>query len=121
MYVLVNDQKVYFQAVDPPRASEPRKLKFTTDFALKEGNNNVLVVAREMPDFASRRRWSSAAVRPRWRRSWRRPPREPATKSADAVTEAARLRRLTFPGGFRRGSRASGGAARFIDALGAAR
>lgn len=54
VYVLVNDQKVYFKAVDP-KGDEPRKLKFTTDFALKEGNNNVLVVAREDADFASRK------------------------------------------------------------------
>ncbi|MBN1208101.1 MAG: PDZ domain-containing protein [Myxococcaceae bacterium] len=54
VYVLVNDQKVYFKAVDP-KGEEPKKLKFSTDFALKEGNNNVLVVARESPDFASRK------------------------------------------------------------------
>jgi carboxyl-terminal processing protease len=56
MYVLVNDQKVYFQGVDTKaRAGEPQKLKFTTEFSLKEGNNSVLVVARESTDFASRR------------------------------------------------------------------
>ena len=38
-----------------PRATRAAHLKFTTDFTLKEGNNNVLVVARETPDFASRR------------------------------------------------------------------
>jgi carboxyl-terminal processing protease len=54
MYVLVNDQKVYFKAVDP-KAKEPSALKFTTEFTLKEGNNNVLVVARESGEFASRR------------------------------------------------------------------
>jgi carboxyl-terminal processing protease len=54
MYVLVNDQKVYFQGVDP-KGEEPRKLKFSTELTLKEGNNNVLVVARESPEFASRR------------------------------------------------------------------
>jgi carboxyl-terminal processing protease len=54
MYVLVNDQKVFFKAVDP-KGAEPKALKFTADFPLKEGNNNVLVVARETPDFASRR------------------------------------------------------------------
>jgi carboxyl-terminal processing protease len=54
VYVLVNDQKVFFKAVDP-KGEEPKKLKFTTDFALKEGNNNILVVARETPDFASRK------------------------------------------------------------------
>ncbi|WP_434382748.1 MXAN_5808 family serine peptidase [Melittangium boletus] len=57
MYVLVNDQKVYFQAVDPTKVkgNAPQRLKFSTDFALKEGNNSVLVVARESTDFASRR------------------------------------------------------------------
>ena len=54
VYVLVNDQKVYFKAVDT-QGEEPRKLKFSTDFALKEGNNTILVVAREDPDFASRK------------------------------------------------------------------
>ena len=54
VYVLVNDQKVYFKAVDT-QGDEPRKLKFSTEFALKEGNNNILVVAREDPDFASRK------------------------------------------------------------------
>jgi carboxyl-terminal processing protease len=56
VYVLVNDQKVYFQGVDPKaKDGEPRKLKFSTEFNLKEGNNSVLVVARESPEFASRR------------------------------------------------------------------
>ena len=54
VYVLVNDQKVFFKAVDPAKG-EPSQLKFSADFALKEGNNNVLVVARESTDFASRR------------------------------------------------------------------
>lgn len=54
VYVLVNDQKVYFKGVDP-KGGEPNTLKFSTEFALKEGNNNVLVVAREDSDFASRR------------------------------------------------------------------
>ncbi|NTX33755.1 PDZ domain-containing protein [Myxococcus llanfairpwllgwyngyllgogerychwyrndrobwllllantysiliogogogochensis] len=54
VYVLVNDQKVYFKGVDP-KGGEPNTLKFSTEFTLKEGNNNVLVVARESTDFASRR------------------------------------------------------------------
>jgi carboxyl-terminal processing protease len=54
VYVLVNDQKVYFKAVDP-KNKEPNTLKFSTEFTLKEGNNNVLVVARESGEFASRR------------------------------------------------------------------
>lgn len=54
MYVLVNDQKVYFKAVDP-KGDEQHKMKFSADFALKEGNNNVLVVAREDQELASRK------------------------------------------------------------------
>ena len=54
VYVLVNDQKVFFSGVNP-KASDSKSLKFSTDFTLKEGNNTVLVVARETPDFASRR------------------------------------------------------------------
>jgi carboxyl-terminal processing protease len=54
MYVLVNDKKVFFKSASPAEASQAR-LKFSTDFALKEGNNYVLVVAREGPDFAGRK------------------------------------------------------------------
>lgn len=54
VYVLVNDQKVYFQGV-PAKQEGERKVKFSATFSLKEGNNNVLVVARESADFASRR------------------------------------------------------------------
>ncbi|MBI3184589.1 MAG: PDZ domain-containing protein [Myxococcales bacterium] len=50
LYVLVNDQKVFFKGSD----GEP-KLRFSTEFPLKEGNNNVLVVARESQEFGSRR------------------------------------------------------------------
>jgi carboxyl-terminal processing protease len=53
MYVLVNDQKVFFKGVDPK--VDPHQVKFTTDFPLKEGNNSVLVVAREDAEFASRK------------------------------------------------------------------
>ncbi len=54
VYVLVNDQKVFFKgASDEPGKSST--LKFSTDFALKEGTNAVLVVARESQDYASRR------------------------------------------------------------------
>ncbi|MBS1149340.1 MAG: carboxyl-terminal protease, partial [Myxococcaceae bacterium] len=52
VYVLVNDQKVYFRSRES--GDDPR-LKFTTDFALREGNNLVTVVARESQDFASRK------------------------------------------------------------------
>lgn len=60
MYVLVNDQKVFFKSAETGKADRAAKdgqqsLTFTTDFPLKEGNNNVLVVARESEDFASRR------------------------------------------------------------------
>ncbi|HLL56210.1 MAG TPA: MXAN_5808 family serine peptidase [Myxococcaceae bacterium] len=54
LYVLVNDQKVFFQTLST-QPGEPATIKFTTDFALKEGNNHVLVVARESQDFASRK------------------------------------------------------------------
>jgi carboxyl-terminal processing protease len=54
MYVLVNDQKVYFSTVDAS-TPDPTHLKFTTDFPLKEGENYVLVVARQTQDFASRK------------------------------------------------------------------
>ncbi len=54
MYVLVNDQKVFFRTSDSPK-NEPTKLKFSTDFPLKEGANTVMVVARQTQDFASRK------------------------------------------------------------------
>ncbi len=54
MYVLVNDQKVFFKSAGKEEAENGR-IKFSTDFALKEGNNTVLVVARESQDFASRK------------------------------------------------------------------
>ncbi len=54
MYVLVNDQKVFFKSAGKDDA-EGGRIKFSTDFALKEGNNTVLVVARESQDFASRK------------------------------------------------------------------
>src|SRR5713226_3734750 len=54
MYVLVNDKKVFFKSASPTEASQAR-LKFSTEFPLKEGNNYVLVVAREGPDFAGRK------------------------------------------------------------------
>jgi len=54
MYVLVNDQKVFFRTSDSPK-NEPTKLKFSADFPLKEGANTVMVVARQTQDFASRK------------------------------------------------------------------
>ena len=40
--------------LDSPK-NEPTKLKFTTDFPLKEGTNSVVVVARQTQDFSSRK------------------------------------------------------------------
>ncbi|MFZ5469779.1 MAG: MXAN_5808 family serine peptidase [Myxococcota bacterium] len=51
MYVLVNDQKVFFKG----GSGADKKLRFSTDFALKEGNNHVLVVARESQEFSARK------------------------------------------------------------------
>lgn len=52
VFVLVNDQKVYFRSATP---EDGGKVKFTTDFSLKEGNNLVTIVARESQDFATRK------------------------------------------------------------------
>ena len=52
VFVLVNDQKVFFKGRTP---DDGDKLKFTTEFPQKEGNNFVTVVARETQDFASRK------------------------------------------------------------------
>ncbi|MBL9037388.1 MAG: PDZ domain-containing protein [Archangium sp.] len=52
VFVLVNDQKVFFKARSP---DDGDRVKFTTDFALKEGNNLITVVARESPDYATRK------------------------------------------------------------------
>ncbi|MGV3623983.1 MAG: peptidase S41, partial [Archangium sp.] len=52
VFVLVNDQKVFFKSATP---EDGGKVKFTTDFSLKEGNNLVTIVARESQDFATRK------------------------------------------------------------------
>lgn len=52
IFVLVNDQKVFFKSATSEDAG---KVKFTTDFSLKEGNNLVTIVARESQDFATRK------------------------------------------------------------------
>lgn len=52
LFVLVNDQKVFFKGKG---AEDGDKVKFTTEFPLKEGNNLVTVVARETQDFATRK------------------------------------------------------------------
>ena len=50
--MLVNDQKVFFKGAQP---DDNGKVKFSTEFSLKEGNNLVTVVARESQDYASRK------------------------------------------------------------------
>ncbi len=52
VFVLVNDQKVFFAGA---KSEDGGKLKFSTEFSLKEGNNLVTVVARESQDFATRK------------------------------------------------------------------
>jgi len=54
MYVLVNDQKVFFKSASNAEG-DALQMRFSTEFPLKEGNNNLLIVAREDPDFASRK------------------------------------------------------------------
>jgi carboxyl-terminal processing protease len=51
VYIMVNDQKVFFKGAEPGQVS----MSFNTDFALKDGNNTVVVVARETPEFSSRK------------------------------------------------------------------
>ncbi|MCA2977429.1 MAG: hypothetical protein INH37_04030, partial [Myxococcaceae bacterium] len=52
VFVMVNDQKVFFKG---RTAEDGDKLKFTTEFPLKEGNNFVTVFARETQDFSTRK------------------------------------------------------------------
>jgi carboxyl-terminal processing protease len=52
LFVMVNDQKVFFRGHAP---DDGPRLKFSTEFSLKEGNNVITVVARESQDFASRK------------------------------------------------------------------
>ncbi len=51
VYIFVNDQKVFFKSA--PKGE--KKINFNTKFPLKEGNNQVVVVAREDQDFMARR------------------------------------------------------------------
>jgi carboxyl-terminal processing protease len=51
MYIQVNDQKVFFKGA----SGDVSRLNFSSEFQLKEGNNNVLIVARETPEFVSRK------------------------------------------------------------------
>ncbi|MCC6335479.1 MAG: PDZ domain-containing protein [Myxococcales bacterium] len=64
LFVLVNDQKVFFKGKGE---EDGDKVKFTTEFPLKEGNNLVTVIARQTQDFSTRktivvRRRPAAAV-----------------------------------------------------------
>ncbi len=52
VFVLVNDQKVFFKG---HTAEDADKTRFTTEFPLKEGNNFVTIIARETQDFATRK------------------------------------------------------------------
>jgi carboxyl-terminal processing protease len=54
MYVLVNDQKVFFKG-KPVGEEGANRIRFSTQFSLKEGNNQVTIVARQSEDFAARR------------------------------------------------------------------
>jgi carboxyl-terminal processing protease len=76
VFVLVNDQKVFFRGRTP---DEGDRLKFSTEVSLKEGNNLLTVVARESQDFASRK---TVVVRRR------PPPPAVAQKASGEKTEA---------------------------------
>lgn len=52
LFILVNDQKVFFRSHLP---DDTDQVKFVSDFALKEGNNLVTVVARQSEEFATRK------------------------------------------------------------------
>jgi carboxyl-terminal processing protease len=54
LYVFVNDQKVFFKSGGGSEDG-PGQIKFNADFALKPGNNTVVVVAREGQDFLARK------------------------------------------------------------------
>jgi carboxyl-terminal processing protease len=75
VFVLVNDQKVFFRGHSP---DEGERLKFSTELSLKEGNNLVTVVARESQDFSSRK---TLVIR-------RRPPAAVAQKASLEKTVA---------------------------------
>jgi carboxyl-terminal processing protease len=52
VYVLVNDQKVFFKSKGE---EDGDKVQFTTEFPLKEGNNFVSVIARQSQDYSTRK------------------------------------------------------------------
>lgn len=54
VYVLVNDQKVFFRTADPSKP-KPTQLSFSAKFPLKEGNNYVMVVARQTEEFSGKK------------------------------------------------------------------
>ena len=53
VFVLVNDQKVFFKVV--PETGATTRMEFQADLPLKPGNNTVTVFAREDEEFQSRR------------------------------------------------------------------
>jgi carboxyl-terminal processing protease len=73
--VLVNDQKVFFRGKTP---EDGDKVKFSTEFSLKEGNNYVSVIARDSADYATRK---TVVIR-------RRPPAVAQKLGATPPTEA---------------------------------
>jgi carboxyl-terminal processing protease len=54
VYIFVNEQKVFFKSGGGGEDG-PGQIRFNTEFALKPGNNNVVVVAREGQDFMARK------------------------------------------------------------------
>ena len=86
MYVLVNDQKVFFRTTPQGGATS---LDFSTEFPLKVGNNTVLVVARSKDRSSSTGRASPVCCSSRRRRRRRR---------SAAVSIAGRRRGVGEPG-----------------------
>jgi carboxyl-terminal processing protease len=75
VFVLVNDQKVFFNVV--PESTASSTLDFAADLPLQPGNNLVTVVARENAELFSRR---SMVV-------YRRPPAEVAQQAAPRAAQ----------------------------------
>jgi carboxyl-terminal processing protease len=53
VYILVNDQKVAFDTA--PSGKTEKEMKFSAQFPLKEGNNYVMVVARQSQDYVGKK------------------------------------------------------------------
>lgn len=53
LYIFVNDQKVFFKASGDEDG--PGRIRFSSDVALKTGNNTVVVVARQGQEFMARK------------------------------------------------------------------